>query len=280
MILNRVDQVLLDFSLREISGFKRFLIELWFFGIKQARACLFAGLFFIALFVVPRDGFLGIYRYDLLLIIALLIQIFMFVFRLESKDEVKAICVFHLLGFILEVFKVSIGSWGYTDFAYTKILGVPLFSGFMYASVGSYIVQCYRLFDLKVYHYPPQILAVFASALIYINFFTHHYVGDFRYYIMAFILGLYARTFVCFTPLDMVRKMPLILAFILIGFFIWFAENICTFFEIYSYPNQLGAWDKVSFGKWNSWSLLVVLTFTITVFLKDIKKRVFVAVVN
>lgn len=37
------------------------------------------------------------------------------------------------LAFALEVFKTSAGikSWSYPDFAYSKVFGVPLFSGFM-----------------------------------------------------------------------------------------------------------------------------------------------------
>ena len=38
---------------------------------KEARACLFVGLFFIAVFAVPRAGILGLPRYDVLLLIAL-----------------------------------------------------------------------------------------------------------------------------------------------------------------------------------------------------------------
>ena len=37
-----------------LSGWRRFVAEFWWFGIKEARACIFAGLFFLALFVVPR----------------------------------------------------------------------------------------------------------------------------------------------------------------------------------------------------------------------------------
>ena len=62
------------------------------------------------------------------------------------------ITLFHLVGFALEWFKTSsdIQSWSYPDEAYTKIGGVPLFAGFMYAAVGSYIIQAWRLFDLKI----------------------------------------------------------------------------------------------------------------------------------
>jgi hypothetical protein len=103
------------------------------------RACLFVGLFFAAVFLVPRAGLFGIPRYDLLLIIAVAIQGWMLWAKLETWDEVKAITLFHLIGFCLELFKTSPGirSWSYPDFAYTKLFGVPLFAGFMYARWGA-----------------------------------------------------------------------------------------------------------------------------------------------
>ena len=46
--------------------------------------------------------------------------------------------------------------------------------------------------------------------------------------------------------------------------------------SIWRYPNQLGAWSAVHVGKWSSWSLLVVMTFTIVAGLKHLKERVHV----
>jgi uncharacterized membrane protein YoaT (DUF817 family) len=263
-----------------LSGLRRVAAEFGYFGIKQARACLFAGLFFAAVFAVPRAGVLGVPRYDLLLLIALAVQGWMLWAKLESWDELKAITLFHLIGFGLEAFKTSSGikSWSYPDFAYTKILGVPLFSGFMYAAVGSYIIQAWRLFDLRVRHHPPYWMAALIAAAIYANFFTHHYIDDYRWYLAACALGLYARASVVFRPLDRGRTMPLLISFLLIGFFIWLAENISTFLGIWRYPNQIGAWTSVHVGKWSSWSLLVIMTFTIVANLKHIKQRVHVPV--
>jgi uncharacterized membrane protein YoaT (DUF817 family) len=257
-------------------GFPRFILEFWYFGVKEARACLFAGLFFFSVFAVPKAGILGIPRYDVLLIIAIAIQAWMILSKLESIDELKAICAFHLVGFALEVFKTSSGikSWAYPDFAYTKIFGVPLFSGFMYAAVGSYIIQAWRLFDLRIKHHPPYWMAGVIAALIYANFFTHHFIGDYRWYFAAAALGLYARSTVIFRPLDRDRQMPLLLSFVLIGFFIWLAENISTFMGLWKYPNQLGAWSNVHISKWSSWSLLVIMTFTIVANLKHIRKKI------
>jgi uncharacterized membrane protein YoaT (DUF817 family) len=254
------------------------LREFLWFGIKEARACLFAGLFFLAVFLVPRDGLLGIPRYDLLLLIAITIQAWMVWTKLETLDELRAITLFHVIGFALEVFKTSsaIRSWSYPDFAYTKVFGVPLFSGFMYAAVGSYIIQAWRLLDLRIRHHPPYWMAALIAIAIYANFFTHHFIPDLRWYLAACALGLYARSTVIFRPYDRDRTMPLLLGFVLTGFFIWLAENISTFLGIWRYPNQLGAWSAVHVGKWSSWSLLVVMTFTIVAGLKHIKERIHV----
>lgn len=275
--LRTLEDRLLNLDVRaDLAGFRRFVVEFLYFGIKQARACLFVALFFTAVFSVPRSGVFGIPRYDILLIIALAIQAWMVWAKLETIDEVKAITLFHVIGFVLEVFKTSSGikSWSYPDFAYTKLFGVPLFSGFMYAAIGSYMIQAWRLLDLRVVHHPPYWMAGSIATVIYANFFTHHFIGDYRWYAAACALGLYARATVIYRPLDRDRRMPLLLGFILIGFFIWLAENISTFYGVWKYPNQLGAWSAVHVGKWSSWSLLVIMTFTIIANLKHIKERI------
>jgi uncharacterized membrane protein YoaT (DUF817 family) len=114
-------------------------------------------------------------------------------------------------------------------------------------------------------------LAIFAL------FFSLLFIGDYRWYLAACALGLYARTRVIFRPYDRDRTMPLLASFMLIGFFVWLAENVSTFFSIWRYPDQLGAWTAVHWSKWSSWSLLVVMTFTIVANLKHIKDRVHVA---
>lgn len=278
-MLNRIDQYLMNPPPMNRTGVSRVVIEFFWFGTKELRACLFAGLFFIAIFCIPRTGLFGIARYDVLLLIAVAIQVCMVATKLESWDELKAITLFHVLGFGLELFKTSseIGSWHYPESGWSIIGGVPLFSGFMYAAVGSYIIQCWRLFDLKIRHHPPLLMAVALALALYVNFFTHHFIGDYRWYIAAVALGMYARSTVIFTPYSRPYKLPLLLAFILIGFFIWLAENLGTLFGVWQYPNQIGAWATVHVGKWGAWSLLVMMTFTITLFLKDIKKRIHIA---
>jgi uncharacterized membrane protein YoaT (DUF817 family) len=278
-MLSAIDSFLMDDRPRPLAGLRRGLVEFLYFGVKEARACLFVGLFFAAIFLMPRAGLWGFPRYDLLLVVAIAIQLWMVKVKLETWDELKAVCLFHVVGFALEAFKVSgsVQSWSYPDFGYTKIFGVPLFSGFMYAAVGSYIVQAWRLLDLRIRHHPPYWMATTIAVLIYVNFFTHHYIGDYRWYLAACALGLYSRTTVVFRPLDRDRRMPLMLGFVLTGFFIWLAENIGTFWGVWRYPNQLGAWSVVHISKWSSWSLLVIMTFTIVASLKHVKARIHIA---
>jgi uncharacterized membrane protein YoaT (DUF817 family) len=252
------------------------LVELLCFGVKEAQACLFAGLFFGAVLCVPRSGVLGVPRYDVLLVVALAIQAWMVASGRETRGELAAICLFHVLGFALEVFKTSAGvrSWAYPDAGYTKLLGVPLFSGFMYAAVGSYIIQAWRLLHLRVEHHPPYWMATLVACAIYANFFTHHFIGDFRWYLAAAALGLYARARFVFRPRHVDRRMPVAMGLVLVGFFIWLAENIGTFLGLWAYPHQLGAWAAVHVSKWSAWTLLALMSFTIVTHLKHIKATV------
>lgn len=186
----------------------------------------------------------------------------------ESGRELLVITMFHLLGLSLEFYKVAMGSWSYPELACTKIFGVPLYSGFMYASVGSYICQAWRRFDLNLENWPGLKAASFISAAIYINFFTHHFVTDLRWVITFLLVIIFWRTKVSFTTNDVRRKMPVVFSFLLIGFFIWIGENIATFFGAWKYASQHEGWKMVSIGKISSWFLLVVLSFVVVAQLK------------
>jgi uncharacterized membrane protein YoaT (DUF817 family) len=69
-------------------------------------------------------------------------------------------------------------------------------------------------------------------------------------------------------------RMPIALSFVLIGFFIWIAENIATFFGAWEYPNQTDAWSLVHLGKVSSWFLLVIVSFLIVATLKQVKGKI------
>ncbi len=244
------------------------------FGKRQARACIFAGLFFLVLALSKFVHIGNIARYDLILIAALIIQALLLLTRIETLAEAAVLTVFHLLGLMLELFKTQpgINSWTYPEAGLFKIGNVPLYSGFMYAAVASYMCQSWRIMNLRLTGYPPHALSVTLSAAIYLNFFTHHYIGDFRWWLIGAVALTFARTRVHFTALAIERKMPLLLSFILIGFFVWIAENIATLNGAWLYPNQHKAWSVVSAGKISSWSLLVIVTFIIVTDLKHVRE--------
>ena len=245
-------------------------VECWSLMIKESAACIFAGTFFfiLALSTVLPLGALP--RYDFILIMALLIQAMMVWSGLETRKELKALCLFHLFGLLLEIFKTSstIGSWSYPEFAYSKVFGVPLYSGFMYAAVASYLQQAWRIFAAKVSHYPPTWLAITLALAIYLNFFTHHYIGDYRWVLIALLMIVFWPTRLHFQVFKSYWAVPIPFIFLGVGFAIWVAENIATFFGAWRYPNQQNGWQLVHFGKVSSWGLLIVLTFMIVIYFK------------
>lgn len=215
----------------------------------------------------------GLPRYDFLLVACLLMQAVMVFTKLESRQELLVITMFHLLGLFMEIYKVKMGSWSYPELGYSKIMGVPLYSGFMYASVGSYVCQAWRWFDLKIEHWPGALTSIGISAAIYINFFTHHFFYDLRWIITAALVLVFWKTKVAFTTNDQRRSMPVVVSFLLIGFFIWLAENIATFLGAWKYASQHDGWQMVGLGKISSWFLLIVLSIVIVAQLKFIKEK-------
>jgi uncharacterized membrane protein YoaT (DUF817 family) len=265
---------LLQFERRaEQTGFQAFATELLAFGYKNAMACLFPVFIFAMLAVSNFFPKLFIPRYDFMLLACLLMQAVMYFSRLETKDELLVITLFHLLGLTMEIFKVGKGSWSYPDFAWTKIAGVPLYSGFMYASVASFMCQAWRRFSMQIERWPNPWLAFGLGAGIYLNFFTHHYLPDVRWWLALAVAVSFRKTLVLFNNNGIVRRMPLVLAFVLIGLFIWFAENIATFFGAWKYAYQHADWQLVSFHKISSWGLLVIVSFIIVAELKFVKER-------
>lgn len=249
----------------------KYIKQLGHFGYQQAMSCIFPAIIFIALAVSKLVEIPGLPRYDFILVVCLLGQLFMYKTGLETRDELKVITVFHLIGLALEIYKVHMGSWAYPEAAYSKFFGVPLYSGFMYASVASYIVQAWRRTNLTITHWPRSLWAVLIGAGIYFNFYTHHFLYDIRWILTGLLFLVFFRTTVFYTVHKERYKMPLILSFFLIGFFIWIAENISTFFDGYRYPNQGDTWEIVHIGKISSWFLLVVVSIIIVAQLKHVK---------
>src|SRR5699024_11230772 len=78
-------------------------------------------------------------RHVLHALLSVLIQIGMLAARLETGRELIVIIVFHIVGTGMEIFKTAVGSWNYAPGGWLHIGAVPLFTGFMYAAVGSYL---------------------------------------------------------------------------------------------------------------------------------------------
>lgn len=241
------------------------------FGYLQALSCIFPVVIFAALALSKFVDLPLLPRYDFILLVCIAAQILMLALKLETADEFKVICVFHVIGLGLELYKVHMGSWAYPEEAYSKFFGVPLYSGFMYASVASYICQAWRRMDLQVYDWPKPFFTVAISVMIYTNFFTHHFTYDFRWVLKALLFVIFFRTAVTFRIHQSTYKMPMILSFLLIGFFIWIAENLTTFLGAWQYPNQQAAWSLVHIGKISSWFLLVIISVIIVAQLKRVK---------
>jgi uncharacterized membrane protein YoaT (DUF817 family) len=251
---------------------KEFLI----FGIKQARAAIFAGAFFLVLFISNSVPLFGLARYDFIFIAAVVIQAILYFSRLETKDEVKVIFLFHIIGLVLELYKThpAIGSWSYPEEGILKIATVPLYSGFMYAAIGSYISQAWKIFKLELTNYRHYAVSILLCSLIYVNFFTNHYIYDIRLFLIAAVFICFWKVNVFFTVTHARRSMPLNLAFLLIAFFIWIAENISTYLGAWQYPNQVHTWNVVSTSKITSWFLMVIISFILVAYLKHFKKDI------
>ncbi|MET3367593.1 UNVERIFIED_CONTAM: uncharacterized membrane protein YoaT (DUF817 family) [Jeotgalibacillus campisalis] len=238
------------------------LTEFVVFGLKQAWACVF-GAALLAVIIAARLWYpdnAGLARNDFLTIAAIVIQVLMISFRLETLRELRVILLFHVVGTAMELFKTDVGSWAYETEGVLRIGAVPLFSGFMYAAVGSYMVRVFRLFDLRFDRYPRRWITALVAGAIYVNFFSHHYIFDARWVLLAAVVLVYGRCVMHFRVFRRRFRMPILVSFLLVSLFIWFAENIGTWSRAWLYPNQLDGWQAVSIDKLLAWFLLMIIS--------------------
>ncbi len=250
---------------RLATGLQLGLLEFLAFGIKQAWACLFGGLMLAGIIGTSLwypEG-VSLARYDFLFLYAVAIQVIFLLTKIEHLPEASVILIFHIVGTVMEVFKTDMGSWAYPEENIFRIGGVPMFSGFMYAAVGSYLARVMRIFEFRYSHYPRRLFTLILAGLVYINFFSHHYIMDFRYGLFAGVLILYGRTFVQFRVWRWRHRMPLAVGFFLVALFLWLAENIGTLTNTWMYPDQADGWQMVSFSKMGSWYLLMILSYAL-----------------
>lgn len=249
----------------EKAQWRAWAYEFLLFGLKQAWACLFGGLM-LALLVGTHlfwPDRAPIARYDFMVLASVAIQLALLATKLERWDEAIVILIFHIVGTIMEVFKTAHGSWIYPEPSVLRIGGVPLFSGFMYACVGSYMARIMRLFEVKWVNHPPIWTTWVLALAAYVNFFTHHYTIDIRLGLFAFSVLIFWRTWFIFTPDKTLRYMPMLVGALLVSLFIWFAENLGTFAAAWVYPSQQDGWHVVPIEKMGAWYLLMLLSFVL-----------------
>lgn len=238
------------------------LVEFAVFLAKQAWACLFGFLLLVVIVAArlwyPDDAALA--RNDALTIAAVLIQVLMLATRLETVGELRVILLFHVAGTVMELFKTDVGSWQYDADGVLRIAGVPLFSGFMYAAVGSYMVRVYRLFELRFDRYPARWVTALIAAGIYVNFFAHHYLPDARAVLLALVLVAFWPTVMRIRISRTHVELPILVAFGGVALAIWLAENVATWAGAWSYPGQVAGWELVSPAKIGSWFLLMIVS--------------------
>ncbi len=247
------------------ARWRRWAYEFLLFGLKQAWASLYGGLMLALLLgtflIYPKGSALA--RYDFLVLAALLLQAALLWLKLETWKEAGVILIFHVVGTGMEVFKTAHGSWVYPEASLLRLGGVPLFTGFMYACVGSYMARAIRLFDIGFDRYPPVWATWLLAVLAYVNFFTDAYGLDFRWALFGYSAVLFGRVGFWFRPDDRYRRMPMIVGFLLVALFIWIAENLGTFASAWVYPSQKDGWRVVSIAKMGSWYLLMMLSFVL-----------------
>jgi uncharacterized membrane protein YoaT (DUF817 family) len=246
------------------------LAEVAIFALKHLWACLFGGLLLLAVICTNAiwSDHWPIQRYDALFAFAISIQAAMLLSKLETWQEAKVIALFHLTGTAMEIFKVNAGSWAYPEDAFFMVVNVPLFSGFMYASVGSYIARVIRIFDMRFTPYPRFWVTAVLAGLIYVNFFSHHFLPDIRMALFAATVIVFWRTRILFT-LGRAYALPLPLAAFYASFFMWIAENVGTLTNTWVYAGSSG-YEMTSISKLGSWYLLLYVAFvTVTLVFRE-----------
>jgi uncharacterized membrane protein YoaT (DUF817 family) len=245
------------------------LVELLVFGAKQAWACIFGAALLVIIIVArlwyPETAWLA--RNDALTLAAIAIQIVMVATRLETYRELRVIILFHIVGTVMELFKTDMGSWMYDPGGVLRLFSVPLFTGFMYGAIGSYMVRVYRLFDLRFRRYPRRWITGILAAVIYANFFTHHFIIDLRWILLLAVLAIFGPSIMYFRVFRSTLRMPLVLAFGLVAFFIWLAENLGTWGHAWTYPDQADGWQLVPVAKLVSWFLLMIISVVLVAWL-------------
>ena len=172
-------------------------------GAALSLASALFGILLLLAFVLTHQiswSISGIYRYDLLLAYALIIQGFLVYFKLETPREVWVIAIFHIMAMAMELFLThpKIGSWYYPEPSIFRVATVPLFAGFMYSAVGSFLARGLRLFNVSFTDLPRLLWVSLLVIFSYANFFTKFFVPDIRNILFIASVVLFWKTRVFF----------------------------------------------------------------------------------
>ncbi len=127
---------------------------------------------------------------------------------------------------------------------------------------------------MKFENYDHYFGSVVLCALIYLNFFTNHYIYDFRIFLIIAVFIFFRKTKIYYVVQKKVHMMYMNISFLLVAFFIWIAENISTYLGAWKYPDQIHEWSLVSTQKITSWFLMVIISAIIVAYLKHFKKDI------
>ncbi len=253
------------------------MLRTFFYGSALGVASALFGILLLLAFVLTHQlnwPIAGIYRYDALLAYALIIQVFLVYFKLETPREVWVIAIFHVMAMAMELFLThpKIGSWHYPEQAIFRIANVPLFAGFMYSAVGSFLARGLRLFKISFVNLPSLVWLGLLAVLSYANFFTKFFMPDIRNILFVASIILFWKTRLFFqinVPVNWQAdkakqyQLPFLPLLLTLAFLVWLAENIATFANIWRYPTQAELWHMVGWGKLGSWYLLLTLSLVL-----------------
>lgn len=234
------------------------------FVLKHLWAGLFAGVLMIAMalssVIWPDDWIVT--RYDALFLVAVITQGLFFAYKLESLDEAWALVVFSSLGLCLEFFNTAQGNWAYPEGGLFTFAHVPLFVGFLYASVGICILRMIRIFEMQFTPFPPYWMALGFAALIYANFFTQHLWFDIRFALFIGTVLMFGRTRIRFRSGGRDLWMPMLLSLFLSAVGVWGGENLGTLTGTWLYNGQSQG-EPVSFATLGSWYLFLCVALMV-----------------
>ncbi|MDD5152728.1 MAG: DUF817 family protein [Candidatus Pacebacteria bacterium] len=241
------------------------LIEFGIFLKKQASSAIFGGLMLFFLLLSRVVAVPGFHRYDVLFVVAVLVQLVLIVTRLEHPKEILAIIIFHICAMLMEIWKTSpaVGSWSYPEPAFFAIATVPLFTGFMYSSVGSYIARSWRINNFRFVNLPKRLILILLGLTIYVNFFTNVLVQDARYLLFALAVVIFWKTKFYATITSRTFCIHPLVSNALFAGVIWLAEQAGTFSRAWIYADQSDVWTPVSFHYFTSWYMLLIFSFII-----------------